>query len=380
MIFGDYTLEENLIVIFDNGTTYSKSGFAGDEKPRSIIPSIVGRPAYMGVMVGMGQKDAYIGDEAIAKRGILRMKYPIENGTVINWDDMEKIWHHCFYNELRVAPEEHPALLMDSVFNSKIHKEKITQIMFETFCTPFFYLENQSVLSLISTRIPIGIVVEMGGGFIQVVPVYESSVLSNSINKLNLGGKNLNDYLLQMLTEKGYSLTTTAEIAIIKDIKEKFGYVALDFDKEINQEEKLIEKNYEIFDGRIIKIGKERFRCSEALFQPSLIEIEEKGIHEMIYDSIMKCDEDIKKDLFSNIILSGGTSMFPGIKQRFKKEISKLSEKNGMKVKIIAPEERKYSSWIGGSMLASFSTFQDRCISLYEYNEIGPTIIHRTYF
>jgi actin-related protein len=373
--------EESRALVIDNGSGMCKAGFAGDDAPRAVFPSVVGKPKMPGIMVGLDQKDIYVGDEAQQKRGVLKIEYPIEHGIIRNWDDMEQIWNHTIYNELRVTPEDHPVLLTEAPQNPKLNREKMTQIMFESFNVPALYVGIQAVLSLYASGRTTGIVMDSGDGVSHTVPIYEGYAIPHAIKKIVLAGRDLTQYFQNILTERGYNFTSSGELEVVREIKEKLCYVAPDYDSALKEasESSANEKTYDLPDGTAITIGSERFRCPELLFSPHLGGREHDGVHKFTFDSIMQCDVDIRKDLYNNIILSGGSTMFDGMGDRMQREIYALAP-SSMKVRVLASPERKYSVWIGGSIISSLSTFQAMWISRPEFEEAGPQIVHRKCF
>ena len=371
--------EEQQTIVIDNGSGVVKAGFSGEDAPRAIFPSIVGRPKMVSVLIGIESKDEYLGDEAQQKRGVLRISYPIEHGIIKDWDDMEKIWNHTFYVELRVSPDEHPVLLTEAPLNPKVNREKMTQIMFETFNVPALYVAIQAVLSLYSAGRTTGIVCDAGDGVTHTVPIYEGFSIPHAVSRIQLAGRDLTTFMAKLLTERGYNFTSSAEMEIVRDIKEKTCFVALDYEAALKQahDSSTFEKNYELPDGKVITIGSERFRCPEYLFKPLEMNGRElQSIQDLCYNSIQECDVDVRRELYQNIILSGGTTLYEGIGERLLKEIESRAPKS-ITVKVIASPDRRFAVWRGGSTLTSLSTFASMWITKEDYDEHGAQIVHR---
>jgi len=294
-----------VVAVIDNGSGFCKAGFSNEQYPRAVFPSVVGRPRHQEAMMHE-YRDHYIGGEAQSMRGVLTLKYPLEHGIVLNWDDMESIWSYT-YDQLRVESQDFPVLLTEAPLNPKFNRERMLQIMFETFNVPCLYVAVQAVMALYSTGRTTGTVFDCGDGVSHTVPVYEGYWLPHATQRMNLAGRDLTRYMNRILTERGYSFTTTAEMEIIRDIKEKLAYVALDFERELEKSEtsNKCEELYMLPDGQSIHVANERFRCPEVLFNPSMLGLDIVGIHESIYKCITKCDVDIRKDLLENILLSG---------------------------------------------------------------------------
>eukprot|EP01095_Lingulamoeba_sp_RSL-Kostka_P013378 TRINITY_DN552_c2_g1_i1.p1 TRINITY_DN552_c2_g1~~TRINITY_DN552_c2_g1_i1.p1 ORF type:complete len:385 (-),score=112.79 TRINITY_DN552_c2_g1_i1:101-1255(-) len=371
---------KGLSVVFDNGTYNFRAGIGGDDSPRVVFQNIIGRPKNNLNTYISGQRDFYVGEEAQSNREILALKYPMDYGMVNNWDDMEKIWHHTYYNELNILPEENTILLTEHSLNPKINREKMTQIFFETFNVPSMYSADKAVLSLYSSGRSTGIVFD-SGSFSTIVPVYQGQSIRKAISVLDIGGNDIRHYLQKLGAERGYTFTSYEERKFLNDYKEKFAYVALDFDQEMQIASSSVEdfeKSYKLQNGEMCCYGNERFRCTEILFQPTYIGIEMPGIHQLFYNSIQKCESDIRGDLYNNIILSGGNTMFPGLSERIHNELTAFAPPN-TNINIIDPDpsNRSNYTWLGASLLSKEQKFLNMCISMEDYDEYGPTIIHR---
>uniref|UniRef100_A0A4W3HC71 Uncharacterized protein n=1 Tax=Callorhinchus milii TaxID=7868 RepID=A0A4W3HC71_CALMI len=370
---------ENPAVIIDNGSGLCKAGIAGDNAPRSVITSIVGRPKAKATMLGAGQKEYYIGEQAQAKRGILTLKYPIKHGIVASWDDMEKIWRHVYECELRLKSTERPVLLTEAPLNPLQNRETMTEIMFETFKVPAMYVAVQAVLALYSSGRTTGLVLDSGDGVTHTVPIYEGYCLPHAVLRLDLAGRDITLYLVRILMENGHSFLTTAEREIVKDIKEKLCYVAIDPYLEMRRRLEDVQKEYKLPDGNVIKIHSQLFRAPEILFTPASLGYEGPGVHRLAFKSILRCDIDVRKYLYSNMLLSGGSTLFQGLDERLLKEIQSLAPA-AIPVKVISPPERKYSVWIGASILTCLTSFKEMWITSNDYNEVGSTVVHKKCF
>merc|ERR1712194_108792 len=384
--------DEKPAIIMDNGTGMMKCGLSGTDAPTVTFASCVGYPKNKAMMTG-GNKEYYVGEEAQQKRGILILKFPLEHGVITNWDDMEKIWAHTFDNELRVVvggeteddEDVSGVLLTEAPMNPRENRERMTQIMFETFNARRFYVAIQAVLSLYASGRTTGVVVDCGDGVSHTVPIYEGYSMPHAIQRINLAGRDLTDYICKILTESKINLHTSAERMSAMKIKEELCYVSMNFAEEVDNFAGK-EKQFELPDMSIVTVHNQIIRCPELMFKPSMDGKEMMGLHELAKKTVDDCDLDVRKDLLCNIVMSGGTTMFPNMPERLQAEIEGLVAE-GAKVKVIAPPERMITVWLGGSILASLSTFGRMWINstsqpdanppIVGYDDVGPRIVHQ---
>ena len=360
-------------VVIDVGSGLVKAGFGGEDGPRSIFNTIVGTPKQVGLMVGMELKERYVGDDAISKYEIMNFSYPIQRGEVTDWDKFENLMHFLLYSEMKVVPEEVSILITESPRTSRENREKLTEILFETFNVKRLHIANSSMLGLFSYGKTSGLIVDSGFNITSTVPVYEGYPLSHASIRINIGGEDLSKNLLSMIQnnlDENY-IDIKGRI-LADDIKEKLGYLLLNKD----DDDDVKDVTYELPDGKKIELSKELYKANEILFSPNEENEKEKGllsIKNMVIDSINKCDNEIKNDIKENICLTGGTTLLKNFPEKLKNELSESSE--GANFNLSAEQERLFSTWIGGSIVSSLDNFQFMWVNKKEHTDNGKNLL-----
>jgi len=362
----------NTTVVCDNGTGFVKCGFAGQNFPTAIFPAMIGRPIMRAEeKVGNVElKDIMVGEEASELRTMLELNYPMENGIIINWEDMFHLWDYTFYEKLKIDPKQCKVLLTEPAQNPKNNRIKMVQTMFDRYGFQAVYVAIQAVLTLYGQGIQTGVVVDSGDGVTHIVPIYEGFALPHLTRRLDIAGRDITRYLIKLLLLKGYPFNSTADFETIRQMKEKLCYVGYDLNLEhkLATETTVLVENYTLPDGRVIKVSNERYEAPEALFQPHLVDVESMGVAELLFNTIQSGEMDIRSELYKHIVLSGGSSMYPGLPSRLEKEVKQLYLKNVLKgdtsrlskfkIKVEDPPNRKHLVFIGGAVLAEI--YKDR--------------------
>ncbi|KAM7100347.1 actin-related protein T2 [Molossus nigricans] len=366
-------------VIIDNGSGLCKAGLSGEIGPRHVISSVVGHPTCKLASAGANQKQHCVGEQALRKQEAFHLRYPIERGLVTRWDDVEKLWGHLFEWELGVRASERPVLMTEPSLNPRETREKTAEVMFEKFQVPAFYLSDQAVLALYSSACVTGLVVDSGDGVTCTVPIFEGYSLPHAVTKLYVAGRDITEHLTQLLQAGGWAFPCALDKVLVDDIKEKLCYVALEPEKELSRRPEEVLREYKLPDGNTIQIGDQLFQAPEALFTPTQLGIQNPGLSKMVFSSITKCDANIQSNLYGEIVLSGGTTLFQGLDDRLLKELEQLASK-GTPIKITAPPDRWFSTWIGASIVTSLSSFKQMWVTFSDFKEFGTSVVQRRCF
>lgn len=379
------------VVIIDNGTGYLKAGFAADNLPRFSFPSIVGRPTLraeedIGDVEGL--KDIMVGDEAAALRRALEISYPLENGVIRNWEDMETVWRYLFTDKMGIAGAaefgERKVLLTEAPLNPKENRRRMVETMFESFGFGAVQVGVQAMLTLYAQGLLTGLVLDSGDGVTHVVAVYDGYVPQHLTRRLDVAGRHITRYMTKLLLLRGYAFNRSADFQTVQEIKEKLCYVAMEpeKDRKLALETTVLMEKYTLPDGRVIKVGRERFEAAEALFQPSLVDVEGPGMADLVWEVIQAADTDLRSSLYQNIVLSGGTTMYPGLpsrlehdlKARYLKDILRGAKERLSKFKLNVedPPRRKHMVFLGASTLGEIMANREEFwMTKKDYQEHG---------
>lgn len=399
-------------IVLDNGTGFTKMGYAGNTDPSFSIPTAVATAEEgsggVGGREGISDLDFYVGDDAIAHSKTHQLNYPIRHGLVDNWNNMERLWQRCFYDYLRVEPDEHYVLLTEPPLNPPENREYTAEVMFETFNVPGMYIAVQAVLALAASwitrdpkdRVLTGTVVDSGDGVTHVIPVVDGYVIGSSIRHIPLAGRDITQFVQRSLRDRGEAVPPEDALEVAKKVKEQHCYISQDIVKEYGKFDEKPEKYIKKFTGRhsrtraeySVDVGYESFLGPELFFNPEIYSSDFcKPLPEIVDEAILTSPIDARRSLYRNIVLSGGSTMFHNFDKRLQMDIkdrvnarmdaniAKLRIRpdaipQELKVKVISHPQQRYAVWFGGSMLASMPEFGRTIHTKAQYMEEGPRI------
>eukprot|EP00033_Pygsuia_biforma_P000471 GCRY01000557.1.p1 GENE.GCRY01000557.1~~GCRY01000557.1.p1 ORF type:complete len:391 (+),score=69.85 GCRY01000557.1:160-1332(+) len=385
-------MDSKKVIVCDNGTGFVKVGFAGSNFPHSIFPSMVGRPIlrFEEKVDNVELKEIMCGDDASNARNFLQVSYPLDNGIIRNWEDCKHLWNYTFNEKLDIDTSECKILLTEPPLNPKKNRELMIQTMFEEYNFQGVYVSIQAVLTLYAQGLLTGVVVDSGDGVTHIVPVFEGFALPHLTRRLDVAGRDITRYLIKLLLLRGYAFNRTADFETVRMIKEKLCYVAYDTKQEqqLGLETTYLMEQYKLPDGRVIKVGSERFEAPEALFNPNLIDVDGVGVSELLFNCIQAADIDTRPEFYKHIVLSGGSSMYPGLPSRLEKDMRQLylervlkgdeSRLSKFKIRIEDPPRRKHMVFLGGAVLAEIMKDKESFwISKKEYDEQGVNCLSK---
>jgi len=358
-------------IIMDNGSGNCKAGLSCNETPTAVFAEIVGKPR-------SSRKDKlenkiYCGQQAFNNKGDLYITHPIENGIIENFEHMEYLWEHTMVELLEVNPTEHPVLLTEPPYNPKPNREKMVEIMFETFGVPSLNISIQGVLALLGQGRTTGLVLDSGEGVTHTIPIFEGFGMPHCINRLDLAGKDLNTLLAKLMALEGQCLCTTVEQEHVRKMKEDLCYVAMDANAEFAD-----SATYTMPDGNVISLADERWKCPEALFNPSLVGLESVGVAGLVWESVSKCEIDLRKNLLTNVVLSGGSTMFKGFRDRLSKELRNYAPTAVQaNIRVVPSKDQIFAVWSGAQVSASLRSMQEeQWMTCDDFDEYGASFIH----
>ena len=394
-------------LVIDNGTGYTKMGYAGNSEPSYIFPTMIATKDNPDGTVGEGVEDldCYIGDQAVENQKSYATAWPIRHGLIENFTHMEKFWQQSIFKYLRAEPEDHYVLLTEPPLNPPENREFTAEVFFEALGVPGLYIGVQAVLALAASwtskkaeRTLTGTVIDSGDGVTHVIPVAEGYVIGSSIKHIPLAGRDISAFVQTLHRERGEPIPPAESLEIAKRIKEQHSYVCPDIAKEFAKYDTEPEKWFKVQDciNQVTKqpykvdVGYERFLGPEIFFNPEIFSSDFLTPLPTVVDNVIQqCPIDVRRGLYKNIVLSGGTTMFKDFGRRVERDLKRtvearieLSERLSggkiksapVEVKVVSHGMQRYAVWFGGSMLASTPEFYTVCHTKQQYDEIGPSI------